>query len=879
MDLSLFRFVIKYSKFEQIVLLAVTLLSFPFTYYSLDLPRQIINVITRDSSDPFQPVTMFGFAFDQVAYLMFLSAQFMAFVLINLGFKYFINTYKGKLGERMLRRLRYELYARILRFRLPHFRGTSQGELIPMITSEVEPLGGFIGDAFVQPIWQAGTMLTGLVFIFIQDPFLGAAAVALYPFQGWIIPKLQRRVNQLGKMRVRTLRMLADRIGESVSGVVEIHTHDTSAPHLADFSQRLGDIYDIRYEIYSRKHFVKGLNNFINQLTPFFFYSIGGYFAIIGTISAGSLVAVLNAYKDLAAPWKELLDYYQMKEDTRIKYEQIVQQFQPSSMQAAEQLASDDVLDGPLPALAFANVTYSPDGRVATIEDLTADVPTDRHIAVLGIGSSKDDFLLLAARLVVPTGGTIRLGDRDYKDLPESITGRRLAYVGPHSHIFTETVRGNLYYALAHRPLVAPSYDEAERRRRERRAAASRASGNTDFDIDADWIDYAAAGVDGPEALHDRALELLRAVELEPDIYRLGLIASIDPAARPDITDKVLQARALMAQRLAAAEDPELVELFDKNRYNQSASVAENLLFGTPVGEVFRHDGLARHPYVLAVLAKTGLADSFVHMGAEVAETMIELFADLPPGHPFFEQYSFIGADELADFQPLVDKVMADPKTLKPDERARLTALPFKLIEGRHRLGMIDAAMQERLLVARRVFAAELPQDLAPHIEFFDASRYASAASIQDNILFGKIRYGKPMAAERVQQMIEAAVQEVGLRHLVSAVGLDAPVGVAGGRLSTAQRQKLAIARALMKRPDLLILNECLTALDGPSQQRVAAAIRKAQNERGLLWGLQQPAFARDFDEVMVVRHGRIAERGSYAELDRDDSILRRLMQ
>src|SRR4029078_4173908 len=51
----------------------------------------------------------------------------------------------------MLRRLRYDLYARILRFPLPHFRKVSQGELIPMITSEVESLGGFIGDAFTPP--------------------------------------------------------------------------------------------------------------------------------------------------------------------------------------------------------------------------------------------------------------------------------------------------------------------------------------------------------------------------------------------------------------------------------------------------------------------------------------------------------------------------------------------------------------------------------------------------------------------------------------------------------------------------------------------------------------------------------------------------------
>ena len=83
------------------------------------------------------------------------------------------------------------------------------------------------------------------------------------------------------------MRQISDRIGESVSGMPEIHAHDTSAWHLADISHRYGDIYDIRFEIFQRKFFIKFLNNFINQLTPFFFYSIGGYLVIKGSISFG----------------------------------------------------------------------------------------------------------------------------------------------------------------------------------------------------------------------------------------------------------------------------------------------------------------------------------------------------------------------------------------------------------------------------------------------------------------------------------------------------------------------------------------------------------------------------------------------------------------
>ncbi len=68
---------------------------------------------------------------------------------------------------------------------------------------------------------------------------------------------------------------------------------------------------------------MKALNNFLTGLTPFFFYSIGGYLVIEGSLTIGALVAVLAAYKDFSAPVKELFKYYQSLEDVRIRYEAV----------------------------------------------------------------------------------------------------------------------------------------------------------------------------------------------------------------------------------------------------------------------------------------------------------------------------------------------------------------------------------------------------------------------------------------------------------------------------------------------------------------------------------------------------------------------------
>ena len=122
----------------------------------------------------------------------------------------------------------------------------------------------------------------------------------------------------------------------------------------------------------------------------------------------------------------------------------------------------------------------------------------------------------------------------------------------------------------------------------------------------------------------------------------------------------------------------------------------------------------------------------------------------------------------------------------------RLLSLPFKLVTARHRLGLIDDAFQARVLEARRVFHDELPKELEAAVEFFAADRYSAAATVQDNILFGKVAYGVARSQDKVGALIREVVTEHGLRDIVMAVGLDAEAGVGGSRLSVAQRQKIA---------------------------------------------------------------------------------------
>ena len=882
MDKTIFKFIWRYSKRQQILMLVLTAISWPILYYTLLLPKEIINkAIGPGATQGAKLIKVYGYEVETITGLLILCVMFLIMVFISGALKYFINVFRGRLGERMLRRLRYQLYARLLRFPLPHFKKVAPGEIIPMVTAEVEPVGGFIGDSIALPAFQGGMLVVYLTFIFVQDPILGVSAIALYPLQMWLIPKLQKKVNALSKQRVQAVRKLADRINDTISGITEVHAHDTSRLERADIGNRLGDIYEIRYSLFKLKFFIKFLNNFIAQLTPFFFYAIGGILVIQGDITFGALVAVLAAYKDLASPWKELLRYYQLMEDVKIKYDQVIEQFEPPDILEPELQRNPEGPVEPIKGeLALSNVSLSEDGRVNLVSAVSFNFGLNESVAIVGPGGGgRDELSQLIARLLFPTGGSIRVGGAAAADLPEFVTGRRISYVGAAPYMFSTTVRENLFYGLKHAP-ADRDLEGAAKAERALEVENAVLSGIEPDDFFADWIDYAAAGANSAEDLEARGVDILRAVGMEQDIYRMGLLGTIDPARNPGLAENILKARRTLRERLEGSKGAALVEPFDVALYNDNATLGENLLFGTPVGRAFDTNQLAQNPYVLRILERAGLIEDILKIGRSVAETMIEMFADLPPGHEFFEQYSFISSEDLPEYQTILTRTARQSlEEMREDDRVRLLSLPFKLVPARHRLDMIDDAMRSRILEARKLFAEELPEDLVGAVEFFDAERYNAAATLQDNILFGKVIYGQAQSQTRIEAMITETLEALDLTKAVMEAGLEYHVGVAGSRLSGAQRQKLGFARSIIKRPDVLVVNEGITALDSTAQSQVLKAVLAAFEGKGVIWALHRPSYAKYFDRVVVMRGGRIVEQGRFDELNRSGTALHDLLQ
>ncbi|MBV8738955.1 MAG: ABC transporter ATP-binding protein [Alphaproteobacteria bacterium] len=262
-----------------------------------------------------------------------------------------------------------------------------------------------------------------------------------------------------------------------------------------------------------------------------------------------------------------------------------------------------------------------------------------------------------------------------------------------------------------------------------------------------------------------------------------------------------------------------------------------------------------------------------------MARTSVELFAGMRPEQQIFEEFSLLGADDLPVFERIlarIDKSGVD--NLLPEERARLLGLGLRLVGARDPLGLLSEAVRQHIIEARHKFAAGLPEELKGSVEFFDPERYNAAASIQENVLFGTILRGEAGSRERVSAAMSEVLDELGLHETLISVGLDYPVGTGGLRLSEAQRQKVAIAVALLKQPDLVLFNDATAVLDGVTETAIIERVKHELDGRSLVCSLHRPRLASAFDRILVMDQGRLVQQGRLDELQKEGSPLEPLM-
>ncbi|TMV07605.1 cyclic nucleotide-binding domain-containing protein [Ruegeria sediminis] len=857
----MFRFIWKYSKRDQLILLAVTSTLFPLLYLTLELPKRIINDAIGATS---ATVEVLGYSLDRTTFLMILCFAFLLAVLAHGLMKMRINTMKGVLSERMLRRFRYQLISRILRFPQPYFERVSQGELVSMVTAESEPMGGLMGDALSQPVLQAGQMLTILSFLFLQSVWFGLAAVALIPLQAWLIPKLQRQINLLNKKRIQEVRVLAAQIGENAAGASTLRGNAGWRYRSAMVSHQLGRLFDIRFDIYQKKFFMKFLNNFISQLTPFLFYSVGGFLVLRGQVSLGALVAALAAYKDLSSPWKELLAYYNQTQDMSLRWDVVIERFAPPGMiddalfegepKERPRLNGDIVLD-------HVSVRDADGNHV--LDDLDITLPGG---GMIGISApSEEDRRAIAdllRREVLPSAGKVRIGETDLSGVHQAVLASRIGYASSRPVMFQGTLGDNVMMPMRYKPLQEPPDDPFFHE--------TLRAGNSSDPFHAEWLDPSLAGFEDVSELRNWWLRLIEGMGSGAALLRRGADQVFDADKYPQLAAKLVELRPLVQDEVRKAGLDKQAYIFDWDTYNPALPVAENLLFATPRVPVTQ-ELLAKQTVFLAQLRELGLDETLVGLTRDVIDMLRQIFGLDGTDHPLFRKLG-LEAKTYETAVELVEKTRSEGASALDDtELASFLAVPF-VISAEQIGPAFSAQLKCRILELRHSHSKKLLESLHDVFAPLEPGDFAPGLTVLENALFGKVSQVGGARTDELRKLIVNILSEQGARPYVVELIYDVPVALGGQNLPAVFAEPLSFTRATIKKPDILILDSALASFDMKTQVAVYKNLRELLPDTTVIYINDQFQAPEAFDLHIEIRQGRIVSEEAPMEFEEDSA-------
>ena len=210
-------------------------------------------------------------------------------------------------------------------------------------------------------------------------------------------------------------------------------------------------------------------------------------------------------------------------------------------------------------------------------------------------------------------------------------------------------------------------------------------------------------------------------------------------------------------------------------------------------------------------------------------------------------------------------------------DRTILHGLSFEVPAGSH-VAIVGPSGAGKSTIGRLLFRFYDPQEgriLIDGQDIAKVTQHSLREQIgivpQDSVLFNdtigyNIAYGRGGAG---REQVIAAAQSAAIMPLIERLpeGLDTEVGERGLKLSGGEKQRVAIARTLVKDPPILLLDEATSALDSRTEQEILATLRRVSEHRTTLAIAHRLSTIADADKILVLEHGRLVESGHHTDL------------
>ena len=350
----------------------------------------------------------------------------------------------ARLSQRIVRRMREELFSRIVDLPIRYLDTHSHGDVMSRMTNDIENISNTVSQS-LPSLFSGVLTILGTVAIMLwycwQLALLSCATVLLTVLATKILSKNVRRFS---RKRQQLLGELNGAVEEMISGYRTVVAYNHQDATIDDFCVTSDSLTraGIRTDVFSG---VMGpIMNCIGNVGFVIIAAFGGYFSVSGLISVGVISAFIVYAKQFSRPINEIAQIYGQLQTAIAGAERVFSVLD----EAAEDMSGAPLDEADEAAVTFDRVQFSYLPGHPVLRDFTLTVPSGRKVALVGAtGSGKTTVVNLLMRFYDVDSGDIRINDQRIADVSREALRRSVAIVLQDTVLFADAVRNNLMYA------------------------------------------------------------------------------------------------------------------------------------------------------------------------------------------------------------------------------------------------------------------------------------------------------------------------------------------------------------------------------------------------------------------------------------------------
>lgn len=348
-------------------------------------------------------------------------------------------------AQQTVQELRKELFNHLQALPLSFFDSRPRGDLMSRLTNDVDNISNTLSNSIIQIFSSILTLAGTLAIMLWLSPLMTLLSLATVPLMLFLTGKIAQKTLMHFTEQQRYLGELNGLIEETISGQRVVKVFGREQEQIEKFASCNYLLKEVGIRALAYSGIIPPLMNVLNNINLAVIAAAGGWLAVKGVVTVGTIASFINYSRQFGRPLNELANQFNLLQSAIAGAERVFEIMDEEP--EAEDPTDAPVLQNPAGAIEFRNVYFSYKKGTPVLKNINLEVTPGQTIALVGpTGAGKTTIVNLLTRFYDIDSGLITIDGLDIRKVRRSSLRSRLGIVLQDTYLFSDTVRENIRY-------------------------------------------------------------------------------------------------------------------------------------------------------------------------------------------------------------------------------------------------------------------------------------------------------------------------------------------------------------------------------------------------------------------------------------------------